>query len=291
MKATYIKTRLPNVINITKIVTVHYYEVGRAFNYEGEKHDFWEMVYIDKGEAYIEADGSGFILRQGELVFHKPNEFHTIRANNSAPNIFVITFVCSSAAMNSFKNYRATVNKELKAFIGSIINEAKRTFFLPVNNPHLKQLVVKEDAEIGGLQLIKTYLEQFLIMLMRLKANKKESGIFPSKELMENHLVSSIKNIIAENIYENLSLAVICDKLGYSKTYLSKIFKQQTGYTIAFYFNLCRIERAKQLIREDGMNFAQISDLLKFDNPQYFSRVFKRVNGMTPSEFKRTAMF
>jgi len=288
MKATYIKTKLSNIINISKIVTIHYYEFDKAFKFKGEKHDFWELVFVDKGEVLIKADDKEIILKEGEIVFHKPNEFHSIKAYNSAPNVFVISFVCSSKAMNYFKGFKSVINKNLKIFIASIIKEAKNTFDLPINNPELKQLILKENGEIGGEQLIKTYLEQFLIMLMRLMTNKKETKIFPSKETMENHLVSSIIEFIDNNLYNVISVSDICRKLGYSKTYLSELFRQQSGYTIANYFIIKKISLSKQLIREDNYNFTEISDFLKFDNPQYFSRVFKRITNMSPSEYKKS---
>ena len=65
-----------------------------------------------------------------------------------------------------------------------------------------------------------------------------------------------------------------------------KLFREQTGETIAAYAVRIRVKRAKQLIREGRYNFTEISDALAFDNPQYFSRVFRRVTGMSPSEFK-----
>ena len=49
------------------------------------------------------------------------------------------------------------------------------------------------------------------------------------------------------------------------------------------------IEEAKRLIRDSDLNFAQISEYLSFDNPQYFSRVFKNRTGMTPTEFRNRA--
>ena len=48
MKATYIKTTLPSIINVSKIVTIHYYEFDKNFKYGPESHDFWELVYVDK---------------------------------------------------------------------------------------------------------------------------------------------------------------------------------------------------------------------------------------------------
>ncbi len=73
--------------------------------------------------------------------------------------------------------------------------------------------------------------------------------------------------------------------LAYSKAYLSKIFKAYCGYSMGEYLILLKIEKAKQLIREKEFNFTQISDMLAFSNPLYFSRVFRRVTGMSPREY------
>lgn len=49
MKAPYVKTQLPSIVNITKIVAIHYYEFDKNFVFNGEKHDFRGLVYVDKG--------------------------------------------------------------------------------------------------------------------------------------------------------------------------------------------------------------------------------------------------
>ena len=95
----YYKTKPRTVIGISRIVTIHYYEYGPSFNFPGESHDFWEMVYIDKGSVEVSRDRDKIILRQGEVVFHRPNEFHAIRALDSSPNFFVVSFVCASPVM------------------------------------------------------------------------------------------------------------------------------------------------------------------------------------------------
>ena len=102
MKAIYVKTELQSILNISKIVTIHYYEFDKNFIFEGESHDFWEMVYVDRGQVKIRRDNEEQILSQGEIIFHKPDEFHSIRAYNSAPNFFVVSFVCNSPAMRYF---------------------------------------------------------------------------------------------------------------------------------------------------------------------------------------------
>lgn len=291
MKATYIKTQLQSIVNISKIVTIHYYEFDKNFVFRGEKHDFWEMVYIDKGRVQIRRDQEAINLSQGEIVFHRPNEFHSIRALDSSPNFFVVSFVCNSPLMIYFEKFQTLLDKTLKPFISSVIKEAENTYVIPKNDPALKMLIKKETAPIGGEQLIKTYLEQFLILLIRNIVKKDEPSVFPSKESMESHLVFAVKNFIEENVEELFRISDLCGNLGYSKSYLSKLFREQTGDTLAAYAIQIKIKRAKQLIRDGTLNFAQISDKLSFDNPQYFSRVFKRVTGMSPTEFKSSLNF
>ena len=288
MKAFYVKTQLRSVVNVSRIVTIHYYEFDKNFVFGGERHDFWEMVYVDKGRVEVCRDDERITLEQGEVVFHRPNEFHSIKALDSSPNFFVVSFVCTSPAMQYFEKYHTTLDKTLKSFISSVLKESESTYVVPKNNTELKKLHKKENAPLGGEQLIKTYLEQLLIFLLRGITKKGEVGAFPSKESLENHLVTAIKELVEARLEERLSVQEICRTLGYSKSYLSKLFREQTGETIAGYATNRKIKRARQLIREGNRNFTQISDQLCFDNPQYFSRVFKRVTGMTPTEFKQS---
>ena len=291
MKATYVKTKLQSVINVSKIVTIHYYEFNRNFVFGGESHDFWEMVYIDKGRVEIAQDEEHIELNQGEIVFHRPNEFHSIRALDSSPNFFVVSFVCDSATMRYFEKFHTVLDKTLQPFLSSIIREAEQTYIIPKNDPSLKRLVKKEAAPLGGEQLIKTYLEQLLILLVRGAVLKEKTGVFPSKESMESHIVGSVKKFLQENANDVVRVNDVCKKLGYSKSYLSTLFREQSGETLAAYATRVKIDRAKQMIRDGNKNFTEISDALSFDNPQYFSRVFKRVTGMTPTEFKLSLDF
>ena len=291
MKATYIKTQLKTIINVSKIVTIHYYEFDKSFVFEGESHDFWELVYVDRGRVKVRSGEDESVLSQGDIILHSPNEFHSIRALDSSPNFFVVSFVCQSPSMECLVGYKTALGKSLQPFISSIIREAEGCFVIPKNDPKLRKLTKKENAALGAEQLIKNYLEELLILLMRGIAEKNVATIFPSKESMENHLVTEVKEFFEKKVYENASLSDVCRALGYSKSYLSKLFREQTGESIAAFAVKKKVKVAKQLIRDGNMNFSEIADKLAFDNPQYFSRVFKRETGMTPSEFKLSLNF
>ena len=195
MKLNYIKHKIANLININKIVTIHYYEFDKNFRYDGESHNFWEMVYVDAGKVLIKANNKEHHLKQGEIIFHKPNEFHTIKTDDeTAANVFVISFVCSSKAMSFFKGKTSKIPSELKKYIATIIEEYTQTF-KSMTTDDIK-LEIKENPPIGGQQMIKTHLEQFLILLIRSENDKRDMRIFPSKESMENHLVSQVIQIV-----------------------------------------------------------------------------------------------
>lgn len=277
------------VINISRIVTIHYDEYGPNFVFHGESHNFWELVYVDKGKVQIRRDDEDMILEQGEIIFHRPNEFHSIRSLDSSPNFFVITFVCSSPVMQHFERYTTRLDKHLKVFVSSIIREANNTYHIPKNDATISHLPYKNDAPLGGEQLIKTYLEQLLIFLLRTITKKGDISIFPQKQTDANPLVSAVKDYLAARVEETVRIEDICHEFGYSRSFLSKQFQSQTGESLMSYATGLKIDRAKQLIRETGMNFTQISALLAFENPQYFCRVFKRRTGMTPTEFKNRA--
>lgn len=286
-RPTYIKYKLTNVINITKIVTMHYFEFDKNFHFPGEEHDFWEMVYVDSGEVLINADKNSYILKRGELIFHKPNEFHTISSNKKTPsNVFVISFATVSKSMSYFKNKKMMLPEHLRPYIKTLMREGRETFDLPFNNPELRELKLNASSPFGGQQIIRTTLEQLLILLVRTQEQRsKIPSIFPDKESMDNHLVSAVLDLLNNHIYGEITVDEICRKLHYSKTYISKIFNKNCHCTIVEYYTDLKIKEAKKLIRENTYTFTEISNMLCFNNPHYFSRVFKKKTNMTPREY------
>lgn len=286
-KNVFYKHKIENLIVIEKIVTIHYFEFTKDYRFEGESHDFWEIVYVDKGEVICSRGEEDIVLKQGSIIFHKPNEFHTIRANGvTAPNAFVMSFVCRSAAMSFFCGKQFVLNKKLRQYIAYIIEEARQTFDIPLFNPALKKLETLKNPILGGQQMIRTYLEQFLILLMRLESNKSSSNeSFIPKESLPGRIEEMIIEYLNENIDQKITLKDVCKKFSYGKTFLCTQFKKSTGKTIMNYFLDLKIEKAKKLIREKSVNFTQIAENLGFNNPAHFTNTFRKITGMTPTQY------
>lgn len=278
--------RLTNLINITSILSIHYFEFDKNFCFEGEKHDYWEMVYVDSGNVIVTADEKKHILGQGEIIFHKPNEFHTISADGKkSTNVCVICFETKSKAMEWFRDKKMVFPKELRTYIKTIITEGEKTFDLPFNNPAAGIIKLVEKPPIGGLQIIKTSFEQLLIMLIR----EGEGENVRKKKLIDEvcgvRIVDEVVGILNDNIYGKISVCQICESLRYSKTHVSKVFNENMGCSIIDYYTRLKITEAKKLIRERVYSFSEISDMLQFNNPHYFSKVFKKIVNMSPREY------
>ncbi len=289
MKQNYYKHKIENLIVVSKIVTIHYFEFGKNFASKGESHDFWELVYADKESIVCTANGKEITLNEGELLFHKPNEFHTLSANEKkAPNVFIISFVCKSEAIGFFEQKKLKLNKDLRKFVYMIIEESKKTFDLPYSNPDLKKMELLERPTLGGQQLIKNLLEILLINVMRNETEKENSNeTFLLKEDFDGYVTKRIIEILNENVNGNLSIKDLCETLNYNRSYLFRQFKATTGRTIMAYFTNLKIERAKKLLRETDMTITQISEEFAFDAPNYFSKTFKKITGYTPLQYKK----
>ena len=89
-----------------------------------------------------------------------------------------------------------------------------------------------------------------------------------------------------DNLQRKLTLKEIADYIEYSPSHFSSVFKHKTGYPPLDYFTRLKVQKACELLDLHGMRINQISPLLGYDDPLYFSRVFTKVMGMSPSAFK-----
>lgn len=294
MENNFTRIGFEKVFNIEKLITIFYLEFSKDFKYDGESHDFWEMVYIDKGEMICTADKNRFVLKSGELTFHKPNEFHNLSGNKSvAPNVSIITFETKSREMKYFEGKIFKLNSEEKALLSMLFSEGLSAFRLvDEKNPLLQKLKKVDGAPIGSSQITKNLLEIFLIKLRRnkemLMKSKRRSYKINGVEIP--YELKAILDYLEENIEKKIAVSDIAAHFGKSESSVKKLFATYRDGGIIKYFHSLKINEAKKLIREGNFNMSQIADRLAFDNPQYFSKFFRAYTGMAPSEYKNSIM-
>lgn len=286
----YKMTELIEEVSVHKIVSIHYFEYMSDFRFAGESHDFWEFLCVDKGEVEVVANRERITLQKGQIIFHQPNEFHMVQANGvTAPNLVVIGFVCQSPCMNFFREQILSAGEEEQDLLAGIITEARSCFEGRLDDPYQERLQRKASAPFGGEQLIKLYLEQFLIGLYRRVHLIRAQGIKRTLPLKDSTPVNDSYRTILEyfkkNLRKQLTINQICRDNLISASQLKKLFLEMANSGVIEYFNEMKIEAAKELIRCRRMNFTQIANYLGYTSVHYFSRQFKHLTGMTPSEY------
>ncbi len=285
----YILTSLKKEFHISKIATIHYFEYEKDYSFIGERHNFWELVYVDKGEIEVNMNGSWSRLKQGEIVFHQPNEYHNLRTNGIvAPNIIIVAFECNSRAMSFFRQKFFTLSDTEKHLLAVIIKEARHAFSSPLNDTFLKELKRAEDKFFGAEQMILLSLEHLLILLKRSYAEQPMPNSTVLSRRTEDSVVSGVIDYLTENMGNKLTFAQIAEHAGVSATGLKITFKRQTGQSVMAYFAKMKIDKAKTLIREGNHNITQIAALLGFDSIHLLSRRFRQITGMSPTEYGKS---
>ncbi len=91
---------------------------------------------------------------------------------------------------------------------------------------------------------------------------------------------------IEENYAKNISMEEICNEIAVSKNYFCYLFKRETGISVWNYLTMLRLQQAKKLLEETRMKSYEIAFAVGYDNPSYFSKLFKKHENMTPNEYR-----
>jgi AraC-like DNA-binding protein len=289
----YGKTLLRDAITIRRIVSIHYFEYARDYVYVGERHNFWEFLYVDKGKVEVMADTKGYCLLEGDIIFHKPDEFHNVWANGRvAPNLVVMSFECRSPAVKFFEDKILRLGDPERDLLVRILQEARSAFLTPLNVTELYQMEPNPEAPFGAGQIIRQSLEQLLILLMRRGSGETAPARMTSsvKERSDNRLVSEAVRFLEDNAQRKITFAEVCGHTLQSGSTLKTLFRRHMGCGVMTYANRLKIDVAKRMIRESGLNFSDISETMGYSSVHYFSRQFKKATDMTPSQYARSAM-
>ncbi len=279
---------LTEMIKIDRLYSIHYFEYKNNFFLKRERHNFWEFLCVDKGEIEVTANDQPLILQKGEIIFYKPNEFRSAKSRGkSFSNFVMISFECRSPSMKFFNGQRFHVTERERQLMANILSESRKTFSNSLGDPYPAKMQFKPDAPEDSGQMIKITLEMMLLqMLRRIQSRRLLCPVAqPSGRSNDEILYRRILECLESHIQEKLTIDQICHETLIGRSQLQKLFHRKNSYGIIDYFSRMKIDAAKQLIRDNRLNFTQISNHLGYTSIQYFSRQFKKTTGMTPSEY------
>lgn len=193
----------------------------------------------------------------------------------------------SSITANELFNEIHLILKEDTNKIGLILNHMLENMIEELSG---KKIILKNIINNNDL----TNIELFNILDLE---EMRNSFIIKISEIVElvnslklnhkNNVINKVCEYVIDNIESDLTLKLISDKFYISKNYLSFLFKQETGENFLDYLTKVKMERAKFLLKEKNYKAYEVSSILGYSEATYFSKLFKKHTGYTPTEFRK----
>ncbi len=277
--------KVENEFKITEFYSAFVRMMSSDYVFQGETHDFWEMVYVIDGNAIISADDRVINLTKNQIIFHKPMEFHTLRtAGNKNADFFIISFSAKGKFMENFKNKILFLQPEQAKELMTILDYLKSSNQTPVENAFPVSYLYRIKTDKKYAQKLKNLTENFLISIADYEFNPNYI------ETNETKIYRNAINIIESTLSDSLSVPALASKCNVSIAYLKKIFSKYAGLGVHEYILTSKISLAKQMLLS-GSSVTEISEKLAFSSQNYFSVVFRRKTGFSPTEYKKAVLF
>lgn len=258
------------------------------------------MYIIRKGELYIQEEECKYILKAGDMLVLEPDKLHT-GYKSSACDYYFIHFKYPAISLASGRSdselIQETVSKRRVSLASYGLDEKYATdpiCYLPkqchIENANEYTLVLNEA--IGEYnRKFEHYKTQVACRIHDLFIRLCREYVTLSTENTPVHLsktfskVQTILNFLNREYYRKISSGEIEQMLESNYDYLNRVFHKVTGLTIFSYLNMVRINKAKEFMETTPLKFSEIGYMIGIDNPYYFSKLFKKYAGITPTQY------
>ena len=291
----YSGIQLQEVFPIDGISTIHHFEYKSDFIFKSEYHDYWTLFYVEDGVFEISAPGrrgGPVSLEKSHLYLQAPEENYSYRSlGEDRALVFTIGFYSQDGNLDLLAGQAYYCDQVLADLLASIAGESKLCFTSRVDSSSVYYLERKFNQPYGGEQFIALWIKSLLIEMMRRqsRADRLEEPVFDSESLKRDILLfERITDYYFRHISEHLKVEHICKEFSIGRSHLQRIFRKQTGMGAMEYFCQMRVSVARDYIRDKKMSLADTSRELGYSSTQYFSKQFKKITGMTPSEYKNS---
>lgn len=250
-------------------------------------HNEYEIYYLIEGERYYFIDQQTYHVKKGSLVLIRPNQIHqTSPAGGSGHDRILIGLSESPFADFFASTGESTLAGFFEQHSGVMeLNEEDRQ----ETEALLADLICELTEKKPGYRLMAmSRLSQLFFHIHRLRSSA--SGYQPHAALStqsRHRKVDEVAAYITDHYDQPLSLENIAAHFYISKCYLSRIFKEATGFTVNEYLNMNRIRHARRMLMNTDMSITAISEALGYDSITYFERVFHKYAEVSPSRYRR----
>ncbi|MCR5107625.1 MAG: AraC family transcriptional regulator [Lachnospiraceae bacterium] len=255
-------------------------------SYQTHWHSYGEIMLVGPGKTNIYRVGKNtYELVPDDLVLVWPMETHSI-VDADRKEALVIQF--SSAFINSLFDLRRIMHMYRNLHIICVNAHPKLASELKTITYQMKEIFFSEraDREIRCCMLLMEFMLKLLEYRKELDSELSEEDSYGYTDDVMRRMMT-VTDYIKNNLTaDDLSQGSMAKKAGISRDYFSRMFKNVTGMNYSKWLNMIRLEKASELLAEDGRTLTEIAMLSGFQSIPSFNRVFREEKGMAPGEFR-----
>lgn len=264
--------------SMVTLLTCNGYIYWQGNSIISHSHRYWQLFYSYSGEATFKIEGNSIWVPEGSFLLVKPYEVHSMTKKHSDG------FYSLDLKFEILDEWLLEMALKLKS--------RQRT---DDNLAYFFRDIVEESSNGKKMsaRIITSMLEVILMKLIRRENHLSDQGVHAVKvfHIDYNRLSKCVQDVIdrveASVIpVEFLTIDELANRIGYSKKYIYKKFREETGMTINEYSTLLKIDKAKALLVDTDYSVGEIAHVLGYKSRSYFIRLFKSLAGMTPLQYR-----
>ncbi|MET1249507.1 AraC family transcriptional regulator [Sporolactobacillus sp. STCC-11] len=232
-----------------------------------------ELILFTGGTGMITIDQRDYSIKKGLLCYIQPGLHHTFAAEAGPGGFLSVHFSCAEVVWNQNQWMIHEGTKKLMRKTGKVLTDYYEIEAL------FRRLTTCWDNKRPGYPFAARTLLQQLLITIREKFRRQNQNDSSSLK------VETIIAYMQKNLSKHITLQELAALVQLSSTYLTRIFKESTGYSVIAYFNQMKIDKAKELLLDGDHKVKEVAHLLGFADEFYFSRLFKRSEGISPNEY------
>ena len=255
-------------------------------SYQAHWHSYGEILLVGPGRTNIYSVGKNtYKLVPDDLVLVWPMEMHSIIDANREDSL-VIQF--SSAFINSLFDLRRIMHMYRNLHIICVQTHPELAAKLKSITYQMKDIFCSErpDKEIRCCMLLMEFMLTLLEYRKELDPELNSDDQYSLSDDVMRRMMT-VTDYIKNNLTaDDLSQGAMAEMAGISREYFSRIFKNVTGMNYSKWLNTIRLEKATELLAEDGRTLTEIAMLSGFQSIPSFNRVFREEKGLAPGEYR-----
>lgn len=271
-----------HITSLNNCLSIHF---SHPYHFPGEFHPFWEMMYALDDLFQVSSNGKVYTMKKGDVIFHKPMEFHRLwSVQQKDVHAFIVGFCAEGPLLSQLEGGAFELSENQQQQLESLFQYTLH-HFPPPKQGHLEDyfLPVTKARGIQSVQL-QTFTNSFQLFLLSIAQDSEPLTVKEIADTGDSRIYQATVQLLTEHVHQWITVSDIAQHLHCSQSRIKRSFAKFSDIGVHKFLLKLKTAEAIALLQK-GHSCSEVSRLLSFANQNYFSTVFKRETGFPPTHY------